>query len=164
MDYQYILRKEIELDKTVNVKKLIGKNVLSEGGTVVGTIYEVRLNPNGFDMEGIVVSTRVGMLYIGKSYFSSISDYSVILNTELGLLVRGRRVITVDGKILGKVKQVNRKGNTNEIENLLVGTFWKKYLIPVSAIKQIASSVLLKTKYDDAKEYIWKRSQQNPNI
>lgn len=164
MDYKYIIRREAEIEKTVNVKKLIGKNVLSEGGTVVGTIYEVRLSPNGFDMEGIVVSTRVGMLYIGKSYFSSISDYSVILNTELGLLVKGRRVITVDGKTLGKVKQVNRKGNTNEIDSLLVGTFWKKYLIPVSAVKQIASSVLLKTKYDDAKEYIWKRSQQNANV
>lgn len=164
MDYKYILRKEAEIDKTVNVKKLIGRNVLSEGGTIVGRISEIRLNNSGFDLEGVVVSTSAGMLYIGKSYFSSISDYSVILNTEISLLVRSRRVITSDGKNLGKVKQVNRKGNGNEIESLLVGTFWKKYMIPVSAIKQIASSVLLKEKYDETKEYIWKRPKQDPNV
>ncbi len=164
MGYDYIIRKEAELEKTVNLKKLIGKNVLSEGGTIVGNISEVRLNPNGFDLEGVVVSTRVGNLYVGKSYFSSLSDYSVILNTELSLLVQGRRVITADGKTLGKVKIVNRKGKTNEIESLLVSSFFKKYLIPVSAIKQIASSVLMKTRYDDTKEYLWTRPKQNSNI
>lgn len=164
MDYQYVIRKEAEIEKTVNVKKLIGKKVLSEGGTIVGSISEVRLNPNGFDFEGIVVSSSVGSLYIGKSYFSTISDYSVILNTELSLLVKGRKVLTVDGKVLGKVRQVNRKGTTNEIESLLVGSFWKKYLLPVSIVKQIASSVLIKPKYNETKEYLWTRPKQNTNI
>ncbi|MGV8130883.1 MAG: PRC-barrel domain-containing protein, partial [Candidatus Pacearchaeota archaeon] len=132
--------------------------------TIVGSISEVRLNPNGFDFEGIVVSSSVGNLYIGKSYFSTISDYSVILNTELSLLVKGRKVLTVDGKVLGKVRQVNRRGTTNEIESLIVGSFWKKYLLPVSTVKQIASSVLIKPKYNETKEYLWTRPKQNTNI
>lgn len=164
MEYKNVTRKEVEVEKTVNVKKLIGKRVLSDGGAIVGSVSEIRLNPNGFDLEGIVVHTSVGALYVGKSYFSTISDYSVILNTELSLLVKGRKVLTIDGKTLGSVIEVNRKGNTNEIESLLVGSFWKKYLIPVSVVKQIASSVLIKAKYNDTKEYLWKRSKQDPNV
>lgn len=164
MDYEYITKKEAELEKTVNVKKLIGKKVLSEGGTIVGSICEIRLDPNGFDFEGIVVSSNVGNLYVGKSYFSTISDYSIILNTELSPLVKGRKVLTIDGKVLGKVRKVNRKGTSNEIDSLLVSSFWKKYLLPVSIIKQIASAVLIKSKYDETKEYLWTRPEQNPNI
>lgn len=164
MEYKYVVRKEAEIDKTVNVKNLIGRRVLSEGGTVVGKIREVRLNSNGFDLEGIVISSSVGMIYLGKSYFSTLSDYSVILNTELSLLVQGRKVLTIDGKVLGKVREVNRKGTSNEIESLLVRRFWKKYLIPVSAVKQIASSVLIKEKYNDTKEYLWTRPKQNTNV
>ena len=117
-DYQYVVKKEAGLEETANVKRLIGKRVLSEGGSVVGHISEVRLNKSGFNLEGIVVSSSIGLVYIGKSYFSTISDYSVILNTELGLLVKGKKVLTIDGKVLGRVKQVNRKGNTNEIESI----------------------------------------------
>lgn len=164
MDYQYVTRKEADIEKTADVRKLIGKKVLSEGGTIVGRISEVRLSTVGFDLEGVVVSTNVGTIYIGRSYFSTISDHSVILNTELSLLVKGRKAITIDGKVLGRVKQVNRKGTTNEIESLMVGSFWKKYLVPVSAIKQIASSVLLKLKYDETKEHLWTRPKQNPNV
>lgn len=164
MEYENVTRKEAQIEKTINIKRLIGKRVLSDGGAIVGSISEIRLNPNGFDLEGIVVSSAVGAIYVGKSYFSTISDYSVILNTELSLLVKGRKVLTIDGKTLGSVKKVNRKGTTNEIESLLVGNFWKKYLIPVSSVKQIASSVLIKAKYNDTKEYLWKRPKQDPNV
>lgn len=126
MEYKNITRKEAEIEKTVNLKKLIGKRVLSDGGSIVGSVSEIRLNPNGFDLEGIVISTDVGVLYVGKSYFSKISDYSVIINIELSLLVKGKKVLTIDGKTLGIVKEVNRKGNSNEIESLLVGSFWGK--------------------------------------
>lgn len=163
-EYQYVTRKEADLDKTVNIRGLIGKRVLSEGGAIVGTIAEIRLDKEGFELEGIIVSTRVGLIYVGKSYFSKISDYSVILNTELSVLIKGRNVLTIDGKILGKVKEVNRKGKTNEIESIIVSSWWKKYLIEVSEIKQIASSVLIKAKYDETKEYLWTRPQQNPNV
>jgi len=156
-DYQYVVRKEADLEKTVDIRKLIGKRVLSEGGTIAGYISEIRLNKNGFDLEGVVVSSSFGLLYVGKSYFATVSDYSVILNTELSPLIKRKKVITIDGKVLGRVRQVNRKGNTNDVESLLVGSFWRKYIVPVSAVKQIASSVLIRVKYNDTKEYIWKR-------
>lgn len=163
-DYQIVKRKEAELEQTVNLKKLIGKRVLSDGGAIVGYISEVRINSEGFGLEGIVVSGREGQMYIGKSYFSTLSDYSVILNTDISLLLKRRKVITVDGKVIGRVKEVNRKGTTNEIESLIVQSFWKKYLIPVGEIKQIGNPILIKERYIETKNYLWTRPKQDAHV
>ena len=165
IEYQYVVKKEAHLDKTVNIKKLVGKRVISKGGTVIGYVSEIRVNSNNLQLEGIVVDrTFENPIYIGKSYFSKLSQNSVILNVELSILVNGKKVVTLDGKVLGRVKKVNRRGNTNEIESLVVSSFWRKYLIPSSEIKQIMASVQIKHKHDATKIYLWKRLKQNSNL
>ncbi|MBS3083487.1 PRC-barrel domain-containing protein [Candidatus Pacearchaeota archaeon] len=165
MEYQYVIKKEAHLDRTVNIKKLIGKRVISKGGTVIGYVSEIRVNSNNLQLEGVVVDRNFeNPIYIGKSYFSKLSQNSVILNVELSILVNGKKVVTLDGKVLGRVKKVNRRGNTNEIESLVVSSFWRKYLIPSSEIKQIMASVQIKHKHDATKIYLWKRLKQNSNL
>ena len=165
VNYQYVMRKEANAENTVNLKKLIGKRVLSLGGTVVGRITEIRLNPDNFEIEGVVVSTGFSApIYIGKSYFEHLSNIAVILNTELSILIKGKKVVTLDGKVLGRVRQVNRKGITNEIEDIEVSSFWKKYLIPEDEIKQVGNSVLVNLKYDATKTYLSKTPKQDSNI
>ena len=159
-DYEYVTRKEPLDEETVNIKKLIGKHVLSKGGEVIGRISELRFHPDNFELEGVVVGRGFDKpIYIGVSYFDHISESSVILNTELSILMSGKRVVTIDGKVIGRVRKINRKGTTNELESIEISRLWKKYLIPQSEIKQVADSVILKLKYDATKDYLWKRPE-----
>ena len=165
VDYQYVTKKEVNLDQTVNIRKLIGKRVLSSGGVIVGRISEVRVNSENLELEGIVVKREFDKpIYIGKAYFARLSMDSVILNTELSILLKGKKVITTDGKVLGRVIQVNRRGTTNEIDSIVIRSWWRKYLVPENDLKQIASSITVKRKYDATKVYLWKRFKQNANV
>jgi len=163
--YEYVTRREPNLDKWINIKKLIGKRVLSKGGTIVGYISEIRINSNTLELEGIVIKKNFKKpIYIGKSYFSHLSNRAVILNMEPSILFVGKKVITIDGRIIGKVKKVNRKGTTNEVESFVVTSVWRKYLIPISGVRRVTNLVLIKNKYDARKIHLWKRSKQNRNV
>jgi len=162
--YQYVSKKET-LNPTVNIIGLIGKKVISKGGTIVGYVSEVRVSGNNLELQGIVIKRKFqGPIYIGKSYFSSLSNIAIILNIELNILIKGKKVLTFDGKVLGRVRKVNRKKFTNEIENLVVNSLWRKYLILPTDIKQIKSTVLVKYKYNESKNHIWKRPKQDNNL
>ena len=165
VEYEYISRRGSNLDNKINIKKIIGKQVLSKGGTIVGRISELRINSDTLELVGLVIDGRFKKpVYIGKSYFSHLSEKAVILNIELSILIVGKKVITLDGKVLGKVKEVNRKGTTNDVESFVVRFLWRKYIIPYTDIKQIKSSVIIKHKYETAKNHLWKRLKQNSNI
>ena len=165
VDYEYVSRRGSNLDGKINIKKIMGKHVLSKGGKIVGYISELRINSDTLELEGLVINRGFKKpIYIGKSYFSHLSDKAVILNIELSVLIMGKKVITLDGKVLGKVKQVNRKGTTNDVQSLVVKSLWRKYIIPQSDIKQINTSVLIKHKYDATKIHLWKRPEQNNNL
>ena len=165
VEYEYISSRGANLDNKINIKKIIGKQVLSKGGTIVGRISELRINSDTLELEGLVIEGPFRKpVYIGKSYFSHLSEKAVILNIELSILIVGKKVITLDGKVLGKVKEVNRKGTTNEVESFVVRSLWRKYLIPQSDVKQIKSSVLINHKHETAKNHLWKRLKQNNNL
>ncbi|MDO8467486.1 MAG: PRC-barrel domain-containing protein [Nanoarchaeota archaeon] len=156
----HIIRKELELDKTINLKELIGKKILSFGGKVIGKISQIRINPTNLNLEGILIKRDIfgKPLYIGKSYFSHLSHDAVILNIEISLLIKGKNVITSGGKIIGKVTEVVRKGSTNDIKVLMVRSFFsRRFLIPASAIKYIGKSVILKPNYNAKKKYFWQK-------
>ena len=164
VEYQYVSRKKV-INPTINIMNLVGKKVISKGGSIVGPICEVRVNKHNLELEGIVVNRRSqNSIYIGKSYFSNLSDSALILNTELSILIKGKKVLTLDGKVLGKVRNVKRKKFTNEIESLFVTSLWRKYLILPNKIKQIKSSVLVRYKYNDSKKHLWKRPKQDNNL
>ncbi|GEM_PF-2201647 len=157
-----IVKNELLLDKTVNLKKLIGKEVLSKGGKMIGKITEIRTNPKNLNLEGIVVRGNIhkNLMYIGKSYFSRLSDEAIILNIEVSVLVKDRQVITWDGKVLGKVKEVVRKGMRNDLSGVYVKSFFsRKFFIPVSAIDYFNASVVLKPKYNARKKYFWQKDK-----
>src|SRR3989344_9345731 len=155
-----IIKNELLPEKTVNLKKLIGKEVLSKGFLIIGKISEIRIDPNNFNLEGIIVKGRIikKPMYIGRSYFSRLSQEAVILNIEVSVLIKGIKVINSEGKIIGRVKEVLRKGTRNDIKGIYVGSlFRKKFLIPVSAIDHIGISVVLKKSYNERKKHFWQK-------
>jgi len=157
-----ILKSERALEKTVNLKKLIGKRVLSKGGKIVGKIFEIRINPNNLGLEGILVKGNVigKIMYIGKSYFSSLSHEAVILNIEVSVLIKDKQVIDSKGKKIGRVKEVLRKGTRNDLKGLFVKSlFSKKFFIPASAIGHVGKSVVLRSNYNARKKYFWQKDK-----
>jgi len=162
MDAHHVTRKEISLDKTINIKQIVRKSVLSKGGTIIGKVSEVRINPKNLELEGVLIKRDIFRkpLYIGKGYFSHLSHDAIILNIEVSLLIKGKQVLTDDGKILGKVVQVLRKGNSNELQGLIVRSlFSKRFTIPPSAVKYIGKTIILKKSHNANKKYFWQRSE-----
>ncbi|MFA4953651.1 MAG: PRC-barrel domain-containing protein [Candidatus Pacearchaeota archaeon] len=157
-----ILKTERALHKTVNLKKLIGKIVLSKGGKIIGRILEIRISPINLDLEGILVRGNIikKSMYIGRSYFSRLSHESVILNIEVSVLIKNKQVIDSKGKILGRVKEVVRKGTRNDLKGVYVRSlFSRKFFIPESEIEYVNKSLVLKPKYNATKKYFWQRNK-----
>ena len=157
-----VIKHERPLEKTVNLKKLVGKSVLSKGGKIIGKVLEIRINPNNINLEGILVKGHIirKPIYIGKSYFSRLSEEAVILNIEVSVLIKDKQVIDSEGKIIGRVKEVVRKGTRNDMKGIHVSSFFsKKFFIPESAIEYVNQSVVLKPRYNARKKYFWQKDK-----
>jgi len=162
MKMQQVTKKEVVLQKTLNLKNIIGKDVLSKGGQFIGTVAEVRLHPRTLSLAGILISRGFfkKLIFIDKNYFSHVSQDAVILNIELSILLKGKKIVSSDGKIIGRVKEIIRKGTSNEMEGIVTKSlFSAKQTIPNSAIKSIGSSIILKSQYNARKRYFWHRNK-----
>ena len=138
-----IIKRNLSYEKTVDIQKIKGAKVLSKGGKVIGRVAEIRINPHTTQPQGVLVKRGLGEipLYIGRSYFAHLSYESIILNMEPSILIKGKRVITTQGKILGTVREVIRKEKTNDVTGIIVKSpLTRKALIPHSEIKLIGKS------------------------
>ena len=101
---------DLEFSQTLNLKKMIGAPVLSMRGTKLGHITEVRTHPTTLASEGIVVSRGLfeKPVYFSKTYIERFSLRAVVLSIEPVYLLKGKRVIRGDGKIVGTVKSIVR--------------------------------------------------------
>lgn len=158
--FETITKKEAELDSTYNLSQTIGKKALSDGGLIVGRIAQVRLNKNTKQIEGIITRNFTHKpLYIGLSYISKITDKGVVLNMEPTIFLRNRRVITHEGKIIGKVFSITRKGTKNDLENITVyKMFRKKLIVSANDIEKAGKSIILKKGYNVRQKYFWQKS------
>jgi len=154
-----IIKGDLQIEKTLDIGGLTGKRVLSKTGYVVGRIYEIRINPQNMKIEGILVKSASGrLLYIGESYIDRVTNEAIILNIEVTVLLREKKVITGDGRIIGKVRKTMRKGDTNELESIIIGAFLKRDIeIPKSAIKTINKSIILNEGYNVKQKYFWQK-------
>ena len=151
-----IQKNDVLISKTVNFKKLLGARVLSTDGLVVGRVKEIRIDSKSMDLQGIVVSRGIFFqpLYIGRSYFEKVSNDAAILNIDPFVLLKGRNVITLDGKKIGKVNVITRSDDSNDIKSIIVRSLFKEFNVPADSIKLIGKSIILKLGYDGAKKYI----------
>ena len=136
---------------TFDVVELHAVSVFSQSGVRLGIVDEVRVRPNSLQWEGIVVNRGAFMsrVYFGRSYITKISPYGVVLSIEPTYLLIGKRVITSDGKVLGKIHGIERADATNEIKNIQVKSlFHKPLLIEASHLKFLGHSIVLKESYD----------------
>src|SRR3989344_9340263 len=150
MKIEFISEKSVDLDYLIAIEKLIGKRVLSKNGLVVGRIKSIKINKNN-KVEGVVVSPGLfrKKIYISSLYFDRLTSESIILSIDPSIFNRGKRVLNNDGNYLGKIKDVNRKENTNQVDSISVKRFLRKeIIIPGSQVKSVGQSIILKSTYN----------------
>lgn len=154
----YIVEKgDASIDETSNLKRLLGARVLSVNGIVVGRVREVRIDPGKLSLEGIFVSRGIFQpaLYIGASYFERASNDAVILNIDPFVLLKGKGVVSSDGKRIGRIKDLIRDDFSNNVKEIIVGKlFGKDFKIPYENVKLTGKSTILKINYDATKKYL----------
>jgi len=110
--------KESNILKFESMKDYIGKNVVSKSGEHIGSILDVLFIDKG--VQGIIVSKGFfSRYYVDRAYFHTVSDKAMLSINPVILLVK-KVVFDADGKRLGKVIRVKRKGKTNELEAIVV--------------------------------------------
>lgn len=160
--YHRITQKESSLENTFNHKDIEHIRVLTKNGRVLGRVSEIRIHPETWKIEGVVISRGIlrKPFYIGSSYLDRFSKDSAILKIEPTVLLVGRKVITSDGEPLGKIVRIARKSHTNDLDRVTVRSLRRStFDIPVSQIKYFGESVILKSSYNVPKKYFWQKNK-----
>ena len=148
-------------EQTRDAKAVLGKRVLAKNGSVVGKVKQVRLDPQHRNLQGVVVSRGLfrSSLYVSEEYISRLTPQAVILTINPACLMRGRVVVSSDGKRFGTVKEVSREQETNNVVVYLVKRylFWV-YELPADEVAKANRSLVLKKTYEQAKSSFKKAS------
>ena len=135
---------------TRSAKDLIGLRVLTSTGEMFGRVSEVRLHGTSNALEGMVVGRKH---YVCKTYIQKITEDAVLLDIEPAVMFIGRKVITSDGKVFGKVKKITRVDHTNEIASFVVTrSFFRKTTLQFSTVKKLSHSVILKKTFEEVRK------------
>lgn len=103
---------------------LKGKTVIDFEGSVVGKIKDVEMNMINYSVQSIIIhkgffrhDTRIMMEYIDK-----FEGDKVFLNISPVTKLIGKKVCDSKGQAIGKIMEVERVGETNVLENLIIKT------------------------------------------
>jgi sporulation protein YlmC with PRC-barrel domain len=152
-DMFVIKHKSKPLEKTVEVSKIIGKNVISKDGKRLGTIENVHIHPTNLTVEGIRV--KRGMLqtddYIGKGYIQSLTESGAVLKILPVKDMMGLVVYDANGKKIGKIKAITRSKKTNSIVSFSVERGFMKDDAQFSGddIKEVGKGVILRVVFKE---------------
>jgi len=158
---QEVILQEENLEDTLSLNLLNGTRVISKNGLVIGKVSEVLVDPKKLEFEGILISRGLSEegIYIGKSYIENLSPEGISLKIDPSPLLKGRRVINTDGKKIGTVKEVARRGDTNSIQSITISSFFKKDVtISPNDIEEIGKTIIVKKSYNGAKKHFWQKS------
>ncbi len=144
---------------TIYLNNLIGAQVIASNGIVIGTVSHVTLSRKKMQLEGIVVVSRnlfQSSLYIDRTYFQKLSTAAIVLTIEPSVLLKGRKVITFEGQIVGKVTNVKREEQTNEIKTLNVKPKLRKpFTLSPENVKYFGKSIILEEGVDVPKTKVF---------
>ena len=141
------------MEKTVEVSRILGKNVISRDGRKLGTIQAIHIHPTDLRVEGIRV--RRGILqtddYIGREYIQSLTQSGAVLKILPVKEMMGLEVFDMSGRKVGKIKAISRSKKTNSIVSFTVERGFRKKDAEFSGkdIKEVGKGVILKVPYKD---------------
>ena len=144
--------KTIPFKETVEVKKILGKKVITHDGEKIGKVKAVHIHPKELTVEGIVVDT--GMLYvdqyIDEGYIKLLNEEGAVLKINPSTNLIDVTVIDSTGKKVGKVKAVNRSKLTNTLLSIKVDVdgLPEDFIITADYIASRGENIVLKEPID----------------
>lgn len=148
-----IKHKSKPLEKTVEISKILGKDVISKDGKRLGTIENVHIHPTNLTVEGIRVKRGMFAMddYIGKNYIQSLTQSGAVLKILPVKDMMGLEVFDMNGKRIGKIKTITRSKKTNTIVSFTVERGFRKKDAAFSGkdIKEVGKGVILKVPFKD---------------
>ena len=151
----------VSYEQTRDARSLVGKRVLAKSGSVLGKVKQVLLDTQSKHVQGVLVSRGLlrSSIYLAIEYVSRLTPQAVILSIDPAVLLRGRPVLTSDGKRYGTVKDVAREHETNNVIVYFVRRYYFfVYEVPANEISKAGKSVVLKKTYGQAKSTFQKAS------
>ncbi len=155
------LKGVVPFEKTINLKEVLGREVISKNGRIVGRVHQVRMADNGMHVEGILVSRGFfrSKIFLSEGYINKLTEDSIVLNIDPFILFKNLKVVSSQGEVIGKVVDFVRSDNTNDVSALIVKGFMRgKFNIPSSFVKSVGYSLILKQSYEPPKKHFWKRT------
>lgn len=142
-----ILATKKDISKMEGFRSYIGKAVISKSGDSVGKIYDIAFSKS--TMEGVVVVRKLSKFFIDKKFLNAVSDKTVMLSINPVVMLLGKQVFDADGKKLGKVAGLARKGSTNNFDALIVkkNLYSKQFKVPKADIKVSKKNIILNKVY-----------------
>jgi sporulation protein YlmC with PRC-barrel domain len=136
-----------DVSKMEGARSYIGKNVISKSGDKVGKVLDVAFK--GSTMEGVLVQKKLSTLFIDRKFFASVSNNALMLSINPVTMLLGKQVFDADGKKLGKVVKIVRKGGGNSFEAMMVrkNMVSKSIRVPKSEIDVSKKNIILKKAY-----------------
>ena len=156
-----VFEKTKSFEQTINLRRIIGVKVLTERGFSIGRVVQLRIGPNMKNIEGILIKRGIfgPLVFFGATYLDKLTPEGIVLNMEPAILLRGRKVVTYDGEVIGSIREIVRFGGTNDIKNLVVHSFLRgTFNVPIAEIKSLGKSIILKNTYNAPKKSLWRRS------
>lgn len=132
---------------TIELSDVVGRKVLTKDGKNIGKVKSVHMHPKDLTIEGIVIDPGFFDAYqfIGASYIDSMTGEGIVLNILPVTEYVGVKVFDFTGKEIGKVKEVNRSNQTNNLLSILVNRDGKEdVVIRADYIATAGKNIVLK--------------------
>lgn len=156
MTMKEIKHKSLPLNKSVEVKEILGKKVLAKNGKNIGKIRSIRINPNKLTIEGIEVDTGIFKVdrYIGKNYIKTLTSQGAILKINPIDDVVGLEVFDATGKSIGEIKSIKTSKKTNKLLSITLYSDLYEDQITIDGhyIETCGDSCILKEAIDEIVE------------
>lgn len=146
MKINIISHGSFSIEKEDRLKDYIKKTVFSKDGEDVGIVKDLVIHNR--EIKGIIIKKNIfsEKLYIDNQYVENFTKDGIMLKINPVFNCIGKLVFDSEGKIIGKVKKIIRKNETNHFESITVkkNIFSKEKIISVYDIMLMKKNVILK--------------------
>lgn len=138
--------RNINILKDNGLREYLFKPVFSKDGEKIGRVKEIIFS--NYEIEGVLCAKLFffNKIFVEKNYIDRFTSQGIMLRVNPVTLTVGKHVFDKQGKIIGRVKRVNRKTSANNFETIIVkkGFFGKEKVIYPQDIAIIKKNIILK--------------------
>ena len=139
--------------KIITCDEILGKEAIDPNGSVLGVVTKVHIDRKKKKIVGITIDMGILKpdLYVGADHIKNFGSDAVLLKKVPIHKYKGFKVLTAEGKVLGKV--IEMVADDTHIKEFIIKN--KEFLEPVKIsykdIKDIGESIILKKNYKEKK-------------